>query len=797
MARRSSTIKVSILGDARDLQRAFGQATTASRSFQDRIKNDFSILGRMAKTGVMAIGGIAAAVAGLALKGGISRALNIEDARAKLRGLGHDAETVEAIMDNALAAVKGTAFGLDEAATIAASAVASGIEPGQELERTLKLVADAATIAGTPLNEMGAIFNKVQANGRMMTKEMNQLQDRGIPILQWLQEEFGVTAEEMRRMVTEGQVDAETFRKVIEDNIAGAALASGETTRGAFANVQAALSRLGATIVEKFLPIAKDLFGGLIEGVDDLATKVGPAMDAFAESPFFQKLQDHARRIPEYMASAVEGITRFWESTQFLRDAIGNVVAGAIDIVKWAVDLNRALGGIPAVLGAIAVALRALWTHPALAAVGGIAWLIGLIGKEARETQADAEALFGAIKRLGDEALTTYAQEAVVALAATGNVKQAMDELGLTLLDLEQAILGDQEALDKFAAAQYQAAVAGSEEASGAIGHLREEILRHNKVVEIATELMELHEEAERERAAATDASTDAVKGADRALQNHIGITEDATDATKDHTDATLDHTDATKGDTDAIQDQIDALADLREAKRRDVDATFNLLKAHQEAEEAQKAYTEAVKDHGATSDEAVEAAAELYSKQQDLIDAALEFRDEAGPNWEQGFRQQMESAGVSAETIQAVIDKVKDLEGTIRDVNGSTIDIKANVRVPKFKFSQKGDFYTPSQAGVVTLQHGGVVTGPTMGLIGEAGSSEAVIPLNRQGMEFLVKALRETIAPIAVPSSGGGQPVNITVNALDPRAAARAVVEALQEYERGNGPIPIHVRSA
>src|SRR5690606_19450412 len=161
----------------------------------------------------------------------------------------------------------------------------------------------------------------------------------------------------------------------------------------AFANVQAALSRLGATIVEKFLPIARELFKGLIEGVDELASKVGPAMDAFAESPFFRKLQEHVQRIPEYMASAVEGITRFWESTEFLRNAIGNVVAGAIDIIKWAVDLNRALGGIPAVIGAIAAAHRALWTHPALAAVGGIAWLIGHVGKEARETQADAEAL--------------------------------------------------------------------------------------------------------------------------------------------------------------------------------------------------------------------------------------------------------------------------------------------------------------------------------------------------------------------------------------------------------------------
>src|SRR5690606_23802633 len=155
----------------------------------------------------------------------------------------------------------------------------------------------------------------------------------------------------------------------------------------------------------------------------------------------------------------------------------------------------------------------------------------------------------------------------------------------------------------------YVAHTEGVSPHADAIRVLHDEILKHNNVVETATELMELHEEAERERAAATDTSTDAVKEADRALQNHIGVTEDATDAT-------LDHTDAIEDGTGAIQDQIDALEDLREAKRRDVDATFNLLKAHQEAEEAQKAYTEAVKEHGATSDEAIETAAELYRKQ-------------------------------------------------------------------------------------------------------------------------------------------------------------------------------------
>src|SRR5690606_27467523 len=139
------------------------------------------------------------------------------------KGLGHDTQAVEAIMKDALGSVKGTAFGLDTAATVAASAVAAGIKPGKELEGYLRLTADAATIAGISMDEMGSIMNKVQTNGRAMTENLNQLSDRGIPILQWLAEEYGVTTEEMSKMVSQGKVDAETFNKVLQENIGGAA----------------------------------------------------------------------------------------------------------------------------------------------------------------------------------------------------------------------------------------------------------------------------------------------------------------------------------------------------------------------------------------------------------------------------------------------------------------------------------------------------------------------------------------------------------------------------------------------
>jgi hypothetical protein len=70
-------------------------------------------------------------------------------------------------------------------------------------------------------------------------------------------------------------------------------------------------------------------------------------------------------------------------------------------------------------------------------------------------------------------------------------------------------------------------------------------------------------------------------------------------------------------------------------------------------------------------------------------------------------------------------------------------------------------------------LAEGGIVTGPQLAMIGEAGP-EAVIPLNRMG-EF---------------GMGGGGGVTINVNGGDPNA----VVNALRTYMRQNGSVPIKV---
>lgn len=84
-------------------------------------------------------------------------------------------------------------------------------------------------------------------------------------------------------MVSRGEVDAERFRKALEDNVGGAALASGDTTRGAFANMRAALSRLGLAFVGDGLSGAKTFFQEVTIILDGLTDRIGPWVEGIQD----------------------------------------------------------------------------------------------------------------------------------------------------------------------------------------------------------------------------------------------------------------------------------------------------------------------------------------------------------------------------------------------------------------------------------------------------------------------------------------------------------------------------------
>lgn len=269
-------VVIDILGDDADFQRAVkGLGASVDKGLRNASKVG----------GVVA--GIAGLIAGIAIKGGIERALSIENARAKLKGLGYDLATIEKVTESAINSVTDTAFTLDEAMGTAVIAMAAGIKEGKELEGYLRATADAAAHAQVPFEEMGHIFNKVQSIGRLTGESVNELEHRAIPIIQWLADSYGVSAEEMRKMVSRGEVDAGRFRRAIEENIGGAALAAGETTTGAWQNTIAALEQGGAALVDSVLPPVRDLLLTVRASIKDAVPHIkefGEALAAFIGS---------------------------------------------------------------------------------------------------------------------------------------------------------------------------------------------------------------------------------------------------------------------------------------------------------------------------------------------------------------------------------------------------------------------------------------------------------------------------------------------------------------------------------
>lgn len=272
--------------------------------------------GKAMKVGVIGtvatVGASAAAVFGTAMSKGFARAGAIEDAQAKLRGLGHEAESVESIMDNVRDSVTGTAYGLGEATTVAANMVAAGIEPGEKLTATLATLADTASITGSGFDEMGSIFSKMAANGRLTGEAMAQLTDRGLPVLQMLKDEYNLTTEEAQKWVKDGKVSFEMFSDLMEKNIGDAAENAGQTFSGASANIGAALGRLGEKFAKPIMDTLRDSFNAAIPALDAVGEALDPVAEKFGTvlaEQVLPKVEAGLAALPGFITDVSDGLS--------------------------------------------------------------------------------------------------------------------------------------------------------------------------------------------------------------------------------------------------------------------------------------------------------------------------------------------------------------------------------------------------------------------------------------------------------------------------------------------------------
>lgn len=379
---------ISLVADTKQIPKQIKQALGEGQKGADKVGADIGSkmsggLNRTLKAGLLGAGVAAGAVMAGAVVKGMGRLTAIDDAQGKLRGLGHDAKSVETIMDSALAAVKGTAFGLGDAATVAASAVAAGITPGKELTKYLSLTGDAASIAGMEMSEMGSIFNKVAASNKIQGDVIAQLADAGIPIIQLLGEEMGKTAEEVYKLASDGKINFETFQKAMDAGLGGAALEAGNTVTGAAKNMQAALGRLGAAALGPGFVRLPGAMEDITNAFDDTAKHVGPLAKALDSLVFDKLLPDNfdaGKMVSGLTGTVLDGATAGVTNLGYFVDT---ELPG---IVEKAKSLTRSIWESDLVSGSVDSVVGVFWTLVDAAKRAGPAVL--QIGKSLGEASA-------------------------------------------------------------------------------------------------------------------------------------------------------------------------------------------------------------------------------------------------------------------------------------------------------------------------------------------------------------------------------------------------------------------------
>ncbi len=252
---------VKIGGDTRDLNKSLGRVRREMRS----MSSNFEAVGQsLTKSLTLPL----AAIGSFALKS----AADLEKLEVSFISLTGGAEQASNMMEQLNEFTAKTPFQIDAVAKSARQLIASGTEIS-EVNNQLQFLGDIAATSGSSIDEIAAIFAKVNAKGKVELENLNQLAERGIPIFKTLSETTGLLPSELGG----GAVSVEEFNNALRSFAEEGGIANGamerlsETAAGKFSTALDNLKQAGASMMDDLLPA----FKGSLDGVINLAKKIG------------------------------------------------------------------------------------------------------------------------------------------------------------------------------------------------------------------------------------------------------------------------------------------------------------------------------------------------------------------------------------------------------------------------------------------------------------------------------------------------------------------------------------------
>lgn len=329
------------------------------------------------------LGGLAVGLAGInsvagTLQAGFDKVTSIEDTTASLGILMGSAEEATKVMGQLQESNQGTPYSFDAWADAGKNLIAFGVDAGKVSDIVTGL-GEAASASGKgedALNSMASAFGKAAASGKISMDTINSLAEGGVQGLAIMANEYGVTTEEMQKMISKGAVEASEGIDILtkgilegSSGIAGeVASMSGvmgemaETTSGRLTNMKAAFNNAAKAVFAEINPLigdaAKQMTDWTYAGIDLFKTYMVPAIHDGV---------DAAKNVMEQIKPALEAT----------RDVLKTVVEWLKSSAEWLLKNKDWVSSLAVSVGVLVGSYK-LWVQyqKIMAAGGFVKWLV-------------------------------------------------------------------------------------------------------------------------------------------------------------------------------------------------------------------------------------------------------------------------------------------------------------------------------------------------------------------------------------------------------------------------------------
>ena len=249
------------------------------------LQKGFAATGFALKTGIggALAGGVATVAGGVKA---INAAADFEQTKVAFTTLIGDAAKAEQTLNRLRKLGAETPFEFPELADAGRKLIAFG-EGADTVPETLRRIGDVSAGVQAPVNEIAELYGKARVQGRLFAEDINQLTGRGIPIIQELAKQFGVSDSEVKKLVESGQVGFPAIEQAFVSltseggKFHGMMAAQSKTTTGLFSTLKDAINEtfliLGQPINDAIRPLIAEAIG-LVQKLAPMAKRAGEAV---------------------------------------------------------------------------------------------------------------------------------------------------------------------------------------------------------------------------------------------------------------------------------------------------------------------------------------------------------------------------------------------------------------------------------------------------------------------------------------------------------------------------------------